>query len=90
MTDPLPQPWMKYQKEIDALLRESDIGYEFRTYITPGFYIHGIEPGKYPFLAQHPASLQKRYISYFLKERGRIPRGGSPLRAQIWMIPGAA
>ena len=89
---PVPPGWPEYRIEIDKLLRTAQPDYEQRVYITPIFYIEGIRdnPELYPRLARHTESLQKRYISTFLKEQGRVSRSKTNLNAKVWMIPGAA
>jgi hypothetical protein len=80
--------WPEYQKEIDALLRAADPTYEQRVYLKPLFYVDGIatNPERYPLLARKTESLQKRYISAFLKEQGRISRNGRTFNARVWML----
>lgn len=85
-----PANWSLFKVEIDALLREGDPGYKERLYITPLRYIDGIKdnPEKYPLLSKESIAIQKRYISYFLKEQGRISRG-EKARKHVWILPEA-
>ena len=90
MKQPLPVDWTKCQKEIDILLRFYDPVYEQRIYLKPAFYIYDIadRPERYPTLAKLSVKHQKRHISIFLKERGRVPRSKTQGAARVWMIPG--
>ena len=85
-----PYHWPKYQVEIDALLRSFYPDYEERIYLKPIYYISGIthDPELYPMLADLPVSLQKRYISLFLKDQGRVARNGKVTNARVWILPG--
>ncbi len=60
-------------------------------YLKPIFYVSGINPQDYPRLSELPEVQQKRTISYFLKEQGRVSRSGpgKNFRAQVWMLKGA-
>jgi hypothetical protein len=91
MTQPIPQNWTRCQKEIDALLRFYDPEYETRTYLNPTIYIYDIadHPEKYPLLAGLTPQLQKRHISIFLKQSGRISRGNTIGAKKVWVLPGA-
>jgi hypothetical protein len=88
----LPHHWPKLRVEIDALLRSYYPDYEERIYLKPVYYVSGIQhdPGLYPLLSDLPVKFQKRYISLFLKEQGRVPRNENVLCANTWMLPGAA
>jgi len=83
--------WNKYRKEIDALLRSYYPDYEERIYLKPVYYVDGIshDPGLYPMLSKLPVNMQKRYISFFLKEQGRVARNGNQTNARVWILPGA-
>jgi hypothetical protein len=83
--------WEKYRDEIDSLLRSYYSDYEERTYLKPVYYVDGIkhDPGLYPMLSGLPVNMQKRYISFFLKEQGRVPRNGNQ-DGRVWVLPGAA
>ena len=87
-----PYHWQKYREEIDHLLRSYYSDYEERIYLKPVYYIQGIrhDPGLYPMLSDLPVKRQKQLISLFLKDQGRISRGGKKLCATVWMLPGAA
>lgn len=89
---PYPPNWRSIQREIENLLRAADPEYEQRVYLTPIFYLDGITetPEKYPLLAKCPEQFQKRFISYFLKEQGRVPRTPSKTQKLVWMLAGAA
>jgi hypothetical protein len=84
--------WEKYRVEIDSLLRSYYSDYEERIYLKPVYYVDGIkhDPGLYPMLSELPVNMQKRYISFFLKEQGRVPRNGNQTNARVWILPGAA
>jgi hypothetical protein len=84
-----PKNWSKYKKEIHNLLREANHAYKHKNYITPGLYTHGIKehPEKYPLLSGINRPLQKRYMSYFLKDQGRVRRGTSTAKSQVWVLP---
>ena len=92
MNDPLPAHWTKYQVEIDALLRHHYPDYESRVYLKPVYYLGEIadHPEKYPLLSKIIVKHQKRNISYFLKQQGRIPRSTTIGRENVWMLKGAA
>lgn len=82
----------EYRSEIDTLLRITDPNYEQRVYIKPIYWMEDLRehPEKYPKLSTLHASLQKRYISYFLKEQGRVKRGAGDSRlakTNVWMLP---
>ena len=87
----LPQHFEKYAVEIDALLRSFYPDYEQRIYLKPVYYISGIQqdPELYPLLSGLPVKFQKRYISLFLKEQGRVARNGNQTNARIWMLKGS-
>jgi len=87
--DPLPANWARCQKEIDALLRSHYPDYESRVYLKPIYYIDSITPGKYPLLSQLSRKYQKRHISIFLKQQGRIPRSTTIGVERCWMLPEA-
>jgi hypothetical protein len=81
-----------YRDEIDALLRARDPEYELQVYIKPIYWMEDLKthPERYPKLLALPVPIQKRYISYFLKEQGRVKRGagGSRLaKTNVWMLP---
>jgi len=81
-----------YRDEIDALLRVTDPNYKQRVYIKPIYWMEDLKshPEEYPKLSTLHASIQKRYISYFLKEQGRVKRGADDLRVaktNVWMLP---
>jgi len=84
----LPSNWLNIREEIGNLLLEGDPTYKKRLYITPSRYIWGIKdyPDKYPGLSKLTTPLQKRYISYFLIEQGRIKRGTKTSKSQVWML----
>jgi hypothetical protein len=90
--DPVPANWAKCQKEIDALLRFYYPDYEERVYLKPVYYLQDIidHPEKYPLLAELSVKYQKRHISIFLKQHGRIPRSTTPGVERTWMLVGAA
>jgi len=81
-----------YRDEIDALLRVTDPNYKQRVYIKPIYWMEDLKshPEEYPKLTTLAVALQKRYISYFLKEQGRVKRGADDLRVaktNVWMLP---
>ena len=88
----LPQNWPEYRVEIDALLSSYYPNYQERVYLKPVYYVSGIhhDPGLYPILSRIPVKVQKRYISLFLKEQGRISRGAGGSGGKIWMFPEVA
>lgn len=85
-----PVNWEDYQKEIDALLRTFIPNYETKHYITPGLYLYHVDekPGKFPLLKSLRPDVAKRYVSYFLKDQGRIARG-SKGKTCVWVHPDA-
>lgn len=85
-----PENWSEFKKEIDMLLRYYDSGYEKRWYLTPVRYMDGIKetPKKYPLLAKENPAIQKRYISFFLKDQGRISRK-EKMKKCVWVLPEA-
>jgi len=85
-----PANWKGFKKEIDLLLRNFDPNYKNKIYVTPGLYTDGIieHPEKYPLLSKKHIAVQKRYISFYLKSQGRVPRGINAKRS-VWMLPGA-
>jgi hypothetical protein len=86
---PLPHNWTKAQVEIDNLLRSYYPDYESRVYLKPVLYLERIqeEPGKYLILSQLCTKHQKRYISTFLKQQGRVPRNNTVGAERTWMLP---
>jgi len=81
-----------YRADIDTLLRVTDTKYEERVYIKPIYWMDDLHehPEKYPKLSTLHITLQKRYISYFLKEQGRLKRGtgtSHTCRANVWVLP---
>lgn len=88
---PLPLNWTRAQVEIDALLRSYYSDYETRVYLKPVYYLDGIreQPEKYPILSQLNRKYQKRHISMFLKQQGRVPRSTTVGAERTWMLPEA-
>lgn len=82
-----PEKWEEYKKEIDFLLRTFDKNYEKRKYISPSLYIYHIEekPWNYPILNGLKPAILKRYVSYHLKEQGRVARG-TKAKTSVWML----
>lgn len=89
---PTPKNWTQCQIEIDRLLRSYYPDYESRIYLKPIYYISGIkeQPKKYPYLSKLKPQFQKRLISLFLQQHGRIMRAGSKQNSHTWMLPEAA
>lgn len=88
---PIPKNWTGCQIEIDRLLRSFYPDYEERIYLKPVYYISRIKdhPEQYPFLSQLVPQFQKRHISLFLQQQGRVMRAGSKMNAHTWMLPEA-
>jgi hypothetical protein len=87
-TEHLRAGWIKFREEIESVLRETDPEYRKRIYIKPVYWIDPIRenPDKFPLLSRLTPRLQKRYMSYFLKDQGRVARSQT-LNATVWMIP---
>ena len=87
----VPKNWSDLKKEIHLLFLEGNPVYKQKNYITPGLYTLPIKenPEKYPLLSGIKKPLLKRYMSYFLKEQGRISRGTSTAKSQVWVLPEA-
>jgi hypothetical protein len=83
-----PGNWSEFVKEIDKLLRYHEPEYQNKPYLTPGLYMDGIteNPKKYPLLSQEGKANRRRYISFFLKEQGRLPRG-EKAKKHVWVLP---
>ena len=84
----LPKDWLMIREEVSRLLTEGDPTYKERLYISPSRYLWWIKdyPEKYPVLSKLTSPLQKRYISYFLIEQGRVKRGTKTSKSQVWML----
>lgn len=81
--------WPGYRREIKRLMVSTNPNYKKQIYIKPIFVLDGIaeNPEKYPLLSVLTTTMKKKYISFFLKEEGRIANGiGS--NTKVWMLPG--
>jgi hypothetical protein len=83
-----PKEWAGIAIEIDHLLRRAIPAYEKKDYITPGLYIDDIKdnPDIYPLMRVISKPIQKRYISYFLRDQGR-KKGKFNHTSQVWVLP---
>lgn len=83
-----PNNWLIYAKEIEKLFLNTNPDYQKQVYIKPIFVIGGFSenPEKYPAMADLTVSMQKKYVSLFLKKQGRIKRG-SGRNTKTWMLP---
>jgi hypothetical protein len=83
-----PANWSEITKEIDKLLRSHEPHYQKQMYLSPGLYTDGIteNPKKYPLLSKEGKANRRRYISFFLKDQGRVPRGDKA-KKHVWVLP---
>jgi hypothetical protein len=89
----LPKNWDEIGAELELLMCTNDPNYKKRHCLTPSFYVYTVEdkPWNYPLLREMQISLRKRYLSYFLKEQGRVARGkveGRRIKKMVWALPG--
>jgi hypothetical protein len=79
--------------EIELLLEEHSPDWKERIYITTRYVSSGINkhPEKYPILCSRNKATVNRWISWYLRETGRVDRNVNHSKGRaVWMLPGAA
>lgn len=78
----------RYGEEIEMLLMVTDSEYRKRPFIKPVFWLEDVieNPEKYPKLSGVDKTKQIRYISFYLKQQGRVS-SNKTRNARIWMLP---
>jgi hypothetical protein len=81
--------WQEIIVEIDRLLRQECLNYPAQIYVTPRLIIDGVKrcPEDYPILSSRNQATVTRWISWHLRDTGRVLRTKTTHGRSCWMIP---